>query len=291
MKFPDFRYARPETVAEALDLLATEGEAAQILAGGQTLMPLLAMRLAEPGILIDLGRIESLRGVELEDGEVRIGAMTRYVDLERSPLVAEHAPLVAKALPHVAHVAIRNRGTLGGSIALGDPAAEMPAVVLAMGGRIELTSRDRRRWVPAELFWQGLYQTMREEDEIVTAIVLPSRSGQRAGFAEVARRHGDYAMAGAAAVGQVDGGRVEGLRVAMFGVDDQPVLAERAASIVEAEGWSDFWLREAVGALEDDIAPTDTPLVDAGTRRRQAGAVFRRAILDLAGEREGGGDV
>jgi aerobic carbon-monoxide dehydrogenase medium subunit len=251
-----------------------------LLAGGQTLMPVLAMRLAEPEVLIDLGRIENLRGIALEDDALRLGAMTRYVDLERSALVAEHAPLITRALPYVAHVAIRNRGTIGGSVALADPAAEMPACMLALGAEIELTSTEGNRWIAAEDYFLGLYETAREDTEILTAIRIPLAPERRVGFYEVARRHGDYALAGAAAVGDVEDGRIQGLRVAMFGCDDLPVLAKTAAKAAETGVLDGAW-------LEADVSPTSNINGEAHIRLAQARVAFRRAVTDLLGVSNG----
>lgn len=243
-------------------------------------MPVLAMRLAEPEVLIDLGRIENLRDIALEDGALRLGAMTRYVDLERSTLVAEHAPLIARALPYVAHVAIRNRGTIGGSVALADPAAEMPACMLALGAEIELTSTVGCRRVAAEDYFLGLYETAREDTEILTAICIPLAPERRVGFYEVARRHGDYALAGAAAVGDVEDGRIQGLRVAMFGCDDLPVLAKTAAKAAETG------VLDGAG-LEADVSPTSNINGEAHIRLAQARVAFRRAVTDLLGASHG----
>ena len=285
MKFPAFHYLRPTSVTKAVDQLAEHGDDARILAGGQTLMPVLAMRLAEPEVLIDLGRIESLRGIALEDGALRLGAMTRYVDLERSPLVAEHAPLIHCALPYVAHVAIRNRGTIGGSVALADPAAEMPACLLVLGAEFELTSSEGNRRVAAEDFFLGLYETACKETEILTAIHVPTSQklalpGRRVGFYEIARRHGDYALAGAAATGRVEDGRVRDLRVAMFGCDDRPILAIAAARLAD-EGAIDG------EGLAEDISPTSNINGDAGMRLTHARVAFRRAVADLLAGQNG----
>ena len=278
MKFPDFQYERPDSLQSALALLAEQGDGAQILAGGQTLMPLLALRMAAPDCLIDLNHVPELRGIVIEGGHLRIGAMTRYVELETSNLIAQHAPLIARALPHVAHVAIRNRGTIGGSAALADPAAEMPACLLAMAAGLELVSQSGTRRVPAGDFFRGLYDTARAEDEILSAILLPLEGDARVGFYEIARRHGDYALAGAAAYQGA-----EGLRVAMFGCDDRPVLAKSSAkAVMDGED-----LAAAAELLGEDVAPTDNLQGDAETRLVQAKVAFRRAIADLREVRDG----
>ncbi len=282
MKAPSFRYVRPTSLEEALDVLAQADGQAQILAGGQSLMPMLAMRIAAPEILVDINRIPELAGITLENDLVRIGALTRYVELEKSSVVAEHLPLIARALPHVAHVAIRNRGTIGGSLSLADPAAEMPACALALGAEIELVSKSGVRSVGAEDYFLGLYETARQPDEILAAVRFPAaRSGSACGFYELSRRHGDFALAGAACTARVEGGALKDLRVAMFGCDDRPVLAKKAAAEVERRGTSPEALAAAAEVLAEDVAPTDNVNGDAETRLHYAKVVFRRAVAML----------
>ena len=185
MKAPKFSYVRAESVAHAMDLLAEHGEEARILAGGQSLMPTLNMRLSQPRLLIDINRLAALRGISLEGDRVRIGALTRHVEVANSPIVARHLPLIAEAMPHVAHVAVRNRGTFGGSIALADPAAEMPACALALGATFVVESARGRREIAAKDYFKGLYETARQPDELLIEALIPAkRPGRVAVFME-----------------------------------------------------------------------------------------------------------
>ncbi len=213
----------PTSVAHALSLLVEHGDQARLIAGGQSLMPILAMRLAAPAILIDLNGIGALRGIHAQaDGSVIIGALSRHRDLERSDLVAERLPLIAAAMPWVAHVQIRNRGTIGGSLAHADPAAELPALCLALGATLELHSPRGARHVAAADFFQGVFATERADDEMITAVHLPAASpGQRWAFIELARRHGDFALCGIALTAHCSPiGQVLGARIVVFGVSD-----------------------------------------------------------------------
>ena len=207
MKAPDFRYERPASVEAALALLADDAIEAAPLAGGQSLMPMMNFRVAAPEMLVDLNALDGLAGVTVADGWLEIGAMTRWRTLETSDEVARAAPLVAKALPHIAHPAIRNRGTIGGSVALADPAAEIPAVIVAMGGEVVLRGQGGARTLGAADFFRGVYETAREPGELVTAMTACRwrAPGTRTGFCELARRHGDYAMAGCCVVAGPDG--------------------------------------------------------------------------------------
>ena len=189
------------------ELLARHGDAMRVLAGGQTLLATLNMRLSEPALLVDIGALDSLRGIAVQGGSLRIGALTRHVEIEESPLVAQHAPLLAMAAPHIAHRAIRNLGTIGGTLAYADPAAEWPACVLALGGTLVLQSSGGERRVAADDYFLGLYSTARQDDELLAACELPLIvADERHHFDELARRHGDYAVAGLAARARVAGG-------------------------------------------------------------------------------------
>lgn len=274
MKAPDFEYHRPETVAAALALMAGDDVAA--LAGGQSLMPMMNFRLSAPEHLIDLNGIDDLTGIEVTEDGLRIGAMTRYAALEASAEVAQHAPLIAKALPHIAHSAIRNRGTIGGSCALADPAAEMPAVLMALGAEIALQNEAGARRVAADDFFLGLYETLREEDELLVAIHVPGkREGQRFGFHEIARRHGDYAMAGCAVSASGD---FSDSRVAFFGVADRAVRAKAAEDILRSDADA---LDAAVAAL-GDIEFAGDMNADPATKQHLAGVALKRAWAEVA---------
>src|SRR5688572_13521015 len=217
MKPAPFRYARPRTVADTVRALADAGGEGKILAGGQSLVPMLNMRLARPSIVIDLNGVPGLDVIAPSAaGGLRIGALARHADLASSPLVRERAPLLAEAARHIGHVAIRNRGTLGGSLAHADPAAELPAAVVALDASVIAVGRGGTRMIPAADFFVGLLTTALEAEEIITEIhVPPPRGGW--GFAEVARRPGDFALVGIAAVVNADAGRGAGARIVAFG--------------------------------------------------------------------------
>ncbi len=219
MKAPSFDYVRAASTAEVFALLQRHGDAARVLAGGQTLIATLNMRLSEPALLIDIGGLDALRGITLAAGGagnvLRIGALTTHAEIERSVLVADHAPLLAQAVPHIAHPAIRNRGTLGGSLAYADPAAEWPACVLALGATLVVAGAQGERRIAADDFFTGLFTTAMAGNELLVACELPVRApDERHAFDELARRHGDYAIAGLAARATLRSGRPLDLRLA-----------------------------------------------------------------------------
>ena len=222
MKAPRFAYARPASVAEALAVLDKHKDEARVLAGGQSLVPMLNFRLAAPRVLVDINRIASLSGIKVAKSHVRIGALTRHAELERSADIAKHLPLIASAMPHVAHPAIRNRGTFGGSCALADPAAELPACALALGATFVVAGKRGERRIASEDFFKGLYATALKPGELLVAAEFPlPKPGYRSAFGELARRHGDYAMVGIAVHG-----KGSDVRVVFFGVGDRPQLVE-----------------------------------------------------------------
>ena len=258
MKPAPFDYHRPESVEEALSLLARHGYDAKLLAGGQSLVPAMNFRLSQPAVLVDLNRVPDLAYVHERDGALRIGAMTRQRAAERSEAVARRAPLLAEALPFVAHAQIRNRGTMGGSIAHADPAAELPAVMLALGARFHLAGPNGPRAVAAEDFYTGLFGTALEPEEMLTEIEIPAaRPGAGWAFDELSRRHGDFALAGVAASVVLDAsGRCAQARVALLGVGDGTVLARAAADALEGQEPTDEAIRAAAeAAAESDIDP------------------------------------
>lgn len=290
MKAAEFEYFRPRTVDEVLGLLAERGEDAKLIAGGQSLMPAMNMRLAQPAVLVDLNHVEGLDDIALAGERLRIGALARHAALGRSDLVARHAPLLAEAAPHIAHEAIRNRGTLGGSLATADPASEWPACCLALGARLHLCSRRGERTVAADEFFQGVYQTAMEPDELLLAIDVPIvGKDERSGFAELARRKGDYALAGLAAYGQVRGrgsqgqgeARFHDLRLAFFAVSDRPVLARRAAAALEGQPLTPDTLREAQRALDDDVQPMADLYTSSATKAHLARVLLARVLTPL----------
>jgi CO/xanthine dehydrogenase FAD-binding subunit len=282
MKPVAFAYHRPASLEEALDLLSEHGDEAKILAGGQSLVPAMNFRLAQPAVLIDINRVSELAFLEQsKDGGLRIGAMTRQRAAEQSALVAERAPLVHQALPHIAHVQIRNRGTVGGSVAHADPAAELPAVMLALGARMRVQSRRGSRWIAAADFFTGLLSTALASDEILVEIELPPVPPRaRHAFAELARRSGDYALAGVAVQVALDeAGRIASARIALLGVGEGPVLASAATATLVGQTPSDELFRAAASACSTtDIEPHGDVHATPAYRRHLTGVLTRRAL-------------
>lgn len=278
MKAPDFDYERPVTLEAALSRLAKADGDVEPLAGGQSLMPMMNFRMAAPETLLDLNGIDALSGIRIDDGWLKIGAMTRYRDLEETPELAEAAPLMALALPHIAHSAIRNRGTMGGSVALADPAAEMPALLLALGGEIDLESANGARRVAADDFFLGVYETARASNELVVSIKVPvAAEDQRHGFHEIVRRHGDYAMAGCAAVASGD---LSAVRLALFGVSNRAVRVPDAEDALAGTDGGDTALQAALTAL-DSIDFEGDMNAGAETKRHLAGVALKRAWAEV----------
>jgi carbon-monoxide dehydrogenase medium subunit len=237
MKPARFDYARPDTLDGALAILAEQGAEAAILAGGQSLMPMLNLRMARPGMLVDINRIPGLDAITLANGILTIGARARHADVLASPLVQQAAPLLAQALHHVAHPAIRNRGTLGGSLGLADPAAEMPACVTCLGATIVTASARGERRIAAEDFFLGVYATALEPGELILRVEIPAiRPGWTHSFQEVSRRHGDYAMAGLALALRHDGARIAEARIALCGVESATRRQTEAETALVAHG-------------------------------------------------------
>src|SRR5580700_6573397 len=229
MKAAAFAYARAKSVDDALQLLAAHGDRAKVLSGGQSLMPAMNLRLISPELIVDIGGISELLGIVVQGDILRIGALTRHVDIQRSPEIAAYAPLLAEAIAHVAHPAIRNRGTLGGSLAHADPASELPACMLALDATIVVRSESGERRIAAVEFFRGIYETALSANELLVAIELPiGQMNSVHFFHEFARRHGDYAIAGLASLAIVEGRLFKDLRLAFFAVADRPVLAKAA---------------------------------------------------------------
>ncbi len=279
---------RAESVEHALDLLAEHGDDARVLAGGQSLMPSLNMRLSHPKVLIDINRLDALKGISLRDGEVRIGALARHAEVMRSPIVATHLPLIAQAMPHVAHAAVRNRGTFGGSIALADPAAEMPACALALGATFVLASRAGRREVPSDTYFKGLYETERRPDELLVETRLPLNGPRPVSvFMELARRHGDFAIAGVAFQLMIDDNVVRNGRLVYFGSEDRPKLAGAVLNAVRGSGLGPADIDAAAAAVAGDLSPMSSPQGSARLRLHLQKVLTRRA-LEAARARSGG---
>jgi CO/xanthine dehydrogenase FAD-binding subunit len=286
MKPAPFEYFQPRSVAEALALLAEHGGDAKPLAGGQSLIPAMNFRLATPSVLVDLNAIGEL--AYIRDGEaLRLGGMARQRAVERSFIVAKRAPLLTETMPFVAHAAIRNRGTVGGSLAHADPAAELPAVMLALNARFALRSRRGLRTVSAGDFFVGLFATALEPGELLTEIEIP-KPGERSGYAfqEVSRRRGDFALVGAAAAVSLDRqGRCASARIALLSVGDRPMLAEHASAVLNGQPPSAELIRAAADAAAvKDIDPSSDIHASAKYRRHLARVLTRR-VLTRAFER------
>lgn len=286
MKAPPFRYVKATSLDAALELLTTHGSDALILAGGQSLMPMLNMRLAAPALLIDInGLAAELGGIGPAGDALTIGALARHAEIAASPLVGTHAPLLSMAAPHIAHVAIRSRGTIGGSLALADPAAEWPACCLALGAEIELASRSGVRRVAADDYFLGLYTTARREDEMVTRIHIPAASRQSIhAFDEFARRRGDFAIVGLALTAQRDGDLLREVRIALMGAGDRPVLARHAMAALDGAPLTAVTIRAAVDALAGELDPPGDDAYPAAYRRHVAGVLLSRCLDRLVRE-------
>lgn len=279
MKAPAFAYARPTSLAEVFDCL-DGGEGVRLLAGGQSLIPALNMRLSAPSLLVDLNRVSGLSGISETKVAVRIGAMTRHRDLAESPVVAARLPLIAKAVPHIAHQAIRNRGTIGGSLALADPSTELPACCLALDATIIAASRKGERAIAAKDFFLGIYETALAADEVLVAIEFPvPAAGSVSGFDELARRHGDYAMIGLAAQGVRSGGAWTALKLAFFGAGDRPLLADEAAKVLIAGKG----IAAAQATLDGALSPSDDGECSAKTKMHLARVLLGRVVAAMEG--------
>ena len=281
MKPAPFAYHRPASLDEALSLLA-EHEGAKPLAGGQSLIPAMNFRLATPSVLIDLNAIPELSFISETDTGLTIGGMTRHRAVERSELVKRRAPLVYEAMPFIAHAAIRTRGTLGGSLAHADPAAELPAVIVALEATVGVRGVKGARRIAASEFFSGLFTTALEPGELVADVEIPTSDGKRRGsaFTEVARRHGDFALVGvAASVSLDDRGRCADARVVLLSVGDRPMIAAAAAKALVGETPSADVVRAAAdAAASQDIDPTSDIHASAAYRRQLARVLTRRAL-------------
>jgi carbon-monoxide dehydrogenase medium subunit len=290
MKLPPVEYEAPTTVAEAVDLLAEYGDEASVLAGGQSLIPLLALRLARPEVLIDINRIDELSGVSAANGHVAIGAMTREYVAEESGTVADTLPLLAAALPLIGHEAIRSRGTIGGSLAHADPAAELPAVARALDAEFVVRGPSGMRVIPAAQWFDGYLTTSRRPDELLTEVRFPAAGpGTGVSFEEVARRHGDFAIVGLATSLVFSGGAISEARLAFAGVSDVPVRAAAAEDLLAGERPSAELFDEAARRATEELDPPADLHGSSDYRKTVAAAVVRRglrAAADNARERQ-----
>jgi aerobic carbon-monoxide dehydrogenase medium subunit len=290
MKLPPVEYEAPTTVAEAIDLLAEHGDEASVLAGGQSLIPLLALRLARPDVLIDINRVDELSGVSAAGGHVTIGAMTREYVAEESGTVADTLPLLAAALPLIGHEAIRSRGTIGGSLAHADPAAELPAVARALDAEFVVRGPSGTRVIPAAQWFDGYLTTSRRPDELLAEVRFPAAGpGTGVSFEEVARRHGDFAIVGLATSLVLSDGVITDARLAFAGVSDVPVRAAAAEDLLAGERPSAELFDEAARRGTEDLDPPADLHGSSDYRKTVAAVVVRRglrAAADNARERQ-----
>jgi aerobic carbon-monoxide dehydrogenase medium subunit len=288
MKLPPVEYEAPTTVAEAIDLLAEHLDEASVLAGGQSLIPLLALRLARPAVLIDINGVGELSGVSTTDGQVAIGAMTREYVAEESETIADAVPLLAAALPLIGHEAIRSRGTIGGSLAHADPAAELPAVAMALDAEFVVRGQSGMRVIPAAQWFQGYLTTSRRPDELLTEVRFPTAGrGTGTSFQEVARRHGDFAIVGLAASLTLSDGAISDARLAFAGISDVPVRAAAAEDLLVGERPSAELFDEAARRATDDLDPPGDLHGSSGYRKMVAAALVRRGLREAAGNARG----
>ena len=264
--------------------MASHGGNVKLLAGGQSLIPMLNLRLSAPELLVDISRLDELRGIQLEGDVLKIGALTRHVEIERSPEVARLFPTLVQAVREIAHPAIRNRGTIGGSLALADPAAEWPAAALAFEMTFELASARGIRTVKAAEFFRGLYDTALEADEVLAAIHIPApRVATRAAFGELSRRSGDYAIAGAFVNAQAVGGVLQQTRIAYFGVAATPVLARRTMAVLDGTRGDAPAIDAAAKHLEADLDPLADLYNSRATKLHLSRVLLKRLVASFAG--------
>ena len=281
MKASAFAYARATSVADALELLTAHGEKARVLSGGQSLLPAMNLRLISPELIIDIGELAELRGVAVKEGVLTIGALTRHADLLKSPEIAAHAPLLTEAVAHVAHPAIRNRGTIGGSLAHADPASELPACMLALGATIIVRGPGGERRIAASEFFAGIYETVLKPQELLVAVELPVSSKDSTHFFhEFARRHGDYAIVGLAAQAVVKDRRFADLCLGFFAVGDRPLLARSADKLVDVAVTSAV-LSDALSALDEELDPLEDQQATPDMRRHLAKVLLARCVFSL----------
>jgi aerobic carbon-monoxide dehydrogenase medium subunit len=290
MKLPPVDYEAPRTVTEAVELLAEHSDEASVLAGGQSLIPLLALRLARPALLIDINGVAELSGVAATDGWVTIGAMTREYLAEESEILANTVPLLAMALPFIGHEAIRSRGTIGGSLAHADPAAELPAVARALDAEFVVRGQAGDRVIPAAEWFEGYLTTSRGSDELLVEVRFPAAApGTGVSFQEVARRHGDFAIVGLAVALTLSDGTIGAARLAFAGLSDVPVRSAEAEDLLIGEVPSAELFAEAARRATEDIEPPADLHGSSEYRKKVAAALVRRglrAATDNAHERQ-----
>ncbi|TCM20687.1 carbon-monoxide dehydrogenase medium subunit [Novosphingobium sp. PhB165] len=281
MKPAPFDYVRPASIDEACTILSEAGGGATVIAGGQTLVPLLNLRMSQPFVLVDIGAIPELRGVDRVVGGIRVGPMTRQADALEDQLLAQHLPAFVRALSHVGHHQTRNRGTIGGSVALGEPAAEMPATAVALGAEIEIASIRGTRRVPAEAFYLGPYMTVLEPDELVTGIIYPDwPQGHLVVFQELAQRPGDFALVGMVGALVIEGGLIQRVGLSWFGMGPTPMKMRRVEAELQGKAPDALDLKSLSRLAVSDAAPFDDHHASAEYRRTVGGRMFTRSIGD-----------
>jgi CO/xanthine dehydrogenase FAD-binding subunit len=279
MKPASFRYVVARTLAQALEVKAEHGDEAKFLAGGQSLVPTMNFRLAQPAVLIDINPLDGLSGVAAQDGVTRVGALTRYRMLERDATIARDQPLLREALPLIAHPQIRNRGTIGGNLAHADPASELPAVMLALGARLRAQSVRGERWIEARAFFRGTLTTALDAEEMLVEIELPTQPHGATCFIEVARRRGDFALIGvAAAIAFAADGTCRHARLAYCGAADTPVCAGEAASRLVGRRLDDDAIRESAALARHELDPPGNMHASKDYQRQLIGVLTRRAL-------------
>jgi carbon-monoxide dehydrogenase medium subunit len=285
MKPAPFEYHAPDSLEAALELKAQHGDEGKALAGGQSLIPAMNFRVAQPTLLIDLNNIPELRYIKKPNGAVHIGAMTLQATAEHDPLVAKHAPLLHEAIPNIAHSQIRNRGTIGGSLAHADPASELPVIALALGARFCAQSKTAERWIEARDFFAGLFATSLQPDEFLVEIVFPEMpAGTGYCFTEIARRHGDYAMAGLAAVLSLDAsGKIASAKLVYLNVGDGPLEAAQAEVSLAGKQPDAAAFKEAARiASQNDMAPYGNVHATPEYQRHLSAVLTERALATAA---------
>lgn len=283
MKPAPFSYAKARSLEHALELLGQAGDEARVLAGGQSLIAALSLRLSSPRLLVDINGLADLATIDLDGDHLALGAMVRQAAAERAPAVIERAPLIVRALSHVAHPAIRNRGTIGGSIALADPAAELPACMVALGGEVEIAGPAGRRRVGAEDFFKGLFETDLGPGDLLAAVRVPAATpARRYGFGEFSRRKGDYALVGLCAAARAAGENLQDVRLVFFGVGQKPVRARKAEAEIEGGPPGEGRVRQAISALAEDLDPPDDIHASRRSRAHLAGVLLERVVRQLS---------
>lgn len=287
MKPAPFDYIAPKTVADAVQSLADAGGGATIIAGGQTLMPLLNLRMSQPFILVDINQIEGFTGVTRVEGGTRIAPATKQADALKDATLARHLPAFVQALGQVGHHQTRNRGTIGGSISLGEPAAEMPATAVALGATIEIASTRGTRQVPAREFYIGPYMTVLEPDELVTGIFYPDwPEGHHVLFREVAQRPGDFALVGMVGAAVVESGRIARTGLAWFGMGPTPIAMRQLESALVGKVLDDLDPQALAATAIADTAPFDDHHASAEYRRTVGSRIFAKTLRETLALRE-----